>query len=181
LNKKTVALTTASATSIVLLRILLEIRHSAVPLYIRYEQGVENPKDRADAILTIGDLALMKAPSPDYPYRYDLGELWREFTGLPFVFALWQVNSKKPVHKELSRLYDILMESRAYGLSHLPELAGESADRCGIPEPALLEYWDLFSYGFGEEERKGLMAYYQYAAELGAIKPVKDLRIWAKG
>jgi predicted solute-binding protein len=78
-------------------------------------------------------------------------------------------------------LYDILIESRAYGLSHLTKLAEATADRFNIPAPALLEYWKLFSYGFGEEERKGLMTYYGYAAEIGAIETVTDLRFWSKG
>jgi chorismate dehydratase len=180
LNDKIVALTTASATSVVLLRILLEVRYGVNPAYIVYEQGVEDPADRADALLTIGDLAIRKAPVSKYPYRYDLAELWHEWTGLPFVFALWQVNDRKYIHKDLSRLYDILMESRAYGLSHLRELADTTAARFDIPAPSLLEYWSLFNYGFGESERKGLLTYYGYAAEIGAIDAVTDLRFWSK-
>jgi chorismate dehydratase len=119
LDKKTVALTTASATSVVLLRILLEIRYKAHPTYIRYEQGKEDPRSRADAMLTIGDLAIKRSASSDYPFTYDLGGMWHEFTGFPFVFALWQVNERENIHNDLSRLYDIIKESRTYGLLHL--------------------------------------------------------------
>ncbi len=178
LDKKTVALTTASATSVVLLRILLELQGDVNPDFILYEQGSEDPADRADAVLTIGDLAIKKAAATAYPYVYDLGELWREFTGLPFVFALWQVNYKKNIDKDLRVLYDILCESRSYGLSHLIELADASAERFGIPARTLMEYWRSFSYTFGEEEKKGLLAFYRYAAELGVIDAVPDLRIW---
>src|SRR5512144_570023 len=94
LNNRVVALTTASATSVVLLRILLEIRYGVNPGYILYEQGVEDPVGRADAVLTIGDLAIRKSSSSTYAHQYDLGKLWHEFTGLPFVFALWQVNDR---------------------------------------------------------------------------------------
>jgi len=180
LNGKVVALTTASATSTVLLRILLEVRYGARPDYVPYEQGVEDPSDRADAMLTIGDLAIRRSAGSAYPHCYDLGRVWHEFTGLPFVFALWQVNDRKNIHKDLSRLYDILMESRTYGLSHFDELAAAASGRFGIPAPVLKDYWNLFSYGFGEEEQKGLMAYYGYAAAIGAIKTVKDLRFWRK-
>ncbi len=178
LNNKVVALTTASATSVVLLRILLEIRFGVNPGYILYEQGAEDPADRADALLTIGDLAIRKASSSNYPHRYDLAELWHAWTGLPFVFALWQVNDRKRLHRDLARLYDILMESRAYGLSHLRELAETTTERFNLPAPALLDYWKLFSYGFGKEEQKGLLTYYGYAAEIGAIEIVTDLRFW---
>jgi len=178
LDKKTVALTTASATSVVLLRILLELQSGVNPDFILYEQGNEDPAERADAVLTIGDLAIKRAASTAYPYVYDLGELWHEFTGLPFVFALWQVNYKKNIDKDLRVLYDILCESRSYGLSHLREIAESTAERFGIAAPTLIQYWNSFSYAFGEEEQKGLLAFYGYAAELGVIDAVPDLRLW---
>jgi chorismate dehydratase len=169
LNKKTVALTTASATSVVLLRILLERLHNVRPDYIKYEQGVDNPSERADAFLTIGDLAITQLTSFDFTYRYDLGELWNEFTGLPFVFAVWHVNYKKKIARELAELYDILRLSRTYGLTHLQELASTYEKHFNIPSEMLAQYWNSFSYYFGEEEQKGLMTFYDYAAQIGAI------------
>jgi chorismate dehydratase len=181
LNNKVVAMTTASATSVVLLRILLEIRYDVNPGYIQYEQGVENPSVHADAMLTIGDLALTKTPTPEYPHRYDLGELWHSFTGLPFVFALWHVNYKKNIERDLDMLYDILISSKAYGISHLRDLARTQTERFNIPAELLFSYWNSFSYGLGREEQKGLHAFYGYAAEIGVIETVPDLRFWTKG
>jgi len=180
LDKRTVALTTASATSVVLLRILLERLHAVFPVYLQYKQGTEDPSDRSDAMLTIGDLALSKPHSPAFPYRYDLGELWHEFTGLPFVFALWHVNYEKKIEQELGMLYDILQTSKSYGQSHLQELALSQTGRFGISAELLLRYWNSFSYDLAEEEQKGLMAFYGYAAEIGAIKKVRELNFWKK-
>jgi chorismate dehydratase len=180
LNGKTVALTTASATSVVLLRILLELNNHVSPDYTLFEQGKDHPYDRADAVLLIGDHALKRPRIEGFDYEYDLGQVWHEFTGLPFVFALWQINYKKSLEKELASLYHILKESKAYGLSHLPELAKEHSSRLGIPAPKLLEYWNSFSFDLGPHEQKGLMTYYGYAAEIGAVKPVTELRFWNK-
>ena len=180
LDKKVVALTTASATSVVLLRILLEVRHDVHPGYTQYEQGVDDPSGQVDAMLTIGDLALTKAPLPGFPYRYDLGELWHEFTGLPFVFALWHVNYKKNIDRDIAALYDILITSRTYGMSHLRDLSTSQANRFNVPAALLLSYWNSFSYDFGNNEQKGLLAFYGYAAEIGAIEPVTSLRFWTK-
>jgi chorismate dehydratase len=180
LNNKVVAMTTASATSVVLLRILLELRYGLNPGYMLYEQGVEDPSEKADAMLTIGDLALTKAALPAFPYRYDLGELWHEYTGLPFVFALWHVNYRKSVERDLDTLYAILSSSRSFGISHLQELSKSEADRFGVSPEVLFTYWSSFSYRLGESEQKGLLAYYGYAAEIGAIDPVTELRFWTK-
>jgi len=180
LSNKTVALTTASATSVVLLRILLELQHEVYPQYTLYDQGAEDPSEGVDAFLTIGDLALTQAAAPGYAYRYDLGALWHEFSGLPFVFAVWHVNYKKKIEKELASLYDILITSKAYGLSHLQELAREYTERFNISPQVLLNYWESFSYDLGEDERKGLLAYYDYAAEIGASEAVSELRFWER-
>ena len=178
LDRGTVALTTASATSVVLLRILLELRSGLSPDYIDFEQGKEEPPARVHAALTIGDHALKLEPSPRFPHLYDLGALWNEFTGLPFVFALWQVNYKKTIDKDLVLLYDVLQRSKEYGLSHLEGLARDYSARFGIPAERLLDYWRSFSFDLSEKEQKGLLTYYAYAAELGMIESVPDLRFW---
>lgn len=176
LDKKTVALTSASATSVVLLRLLLELKHGVHPDFIFFKQGAEDPSGGADAALTIGDLALKRSAASAYPHVYDLGSLWSEFTGLPFVFALWQVNYKKSVEKDLRSLYDILIRSREYGLAHLRELSEEHEGRFGIGAGLLYDYWKSLSYSLGEDEKKGLQTFYGYAAELGVIKTVPELR-----
>jgi len=180
LDRKTVALTTASATSVVLLRILLELHEGLSPDFMQYEQGIEDPYAAADAVLTIGDLAIRRARTSRLPYIYDLGELWHQRTGLPFVFALWQVNYKKNLEQDLARLYDALEESKRYGLAHLQELADGHAAKFDLPADVLLRYWQSFSYDFGPEEQKGLLTFYGYAAELGVIDSVPELRIWKK-
>jgi len=180
LDGRTVALTTASATSVVLLRVILELFTGVCPDFLQYEQGVEDPYEQAAAVLTIGDLAIKRTLSPQFPHTYDLGEIWHRQTGLPFVFALWQVNYKKNIEQDLGKLYDILMESKRYGMARLSELAGQHAADFGIPAETLLRYWNLFSYDLGPEEQKGLLTYYGYAAELGAIDAVPELRFWGR-
>ena len=176
LDKKTVALTTASATSNVLLRILLELINRVHPDYLQYSQGSEDPYTQADAVLTIGDLAIKRMTAPRLPYVYDLGELWHQVTGLPFVFALWQVNFREDQLEDLSILHRLLVDSKAYGISHLEELAVAGQSKFGLPAGTLLDYWRLFSYDFNEMEQRGLLTYYGYAAELGVIAAVPELQ-----
>src|SRR3954452_3749098 len=73
---RTGAITTESATSVVLTKVLLP-RAVHVPL-----------GEEADAKLLIGDAALRSAFEDPTPH-YDLGRLWLERTGLPMVFAVW--------------------------------------------------------------------------------------------
>ena len=81
-NIKTVSLDPASKTSVELTRIVLEKFNRLKPRYV-------SPDDPADAQLLIGDPAIIhRQANPDQKYL-DLGEAWREHTGLPFVFAVW--------------------------------------------------------------------------------------------
>jgi chorismate dehydratase len=178
LHGKKVGLTAASATSQVLLRILLEVRDRVHPSYTTFRQGIDDPFGNVDAMLFIGDLALNARATPHYPYLFDLGAEWHRFTGLPFVFALWQVNYKKDIDNDLERLYDILMQSKQFGLANIPELAAVHAGRFGLPASLLTEYWNSFSYDLTSYEEKGLMTYYGYAAEIGVLKTVQGLVFW---
>ncbi len=180
LDQRTVALTAASATSVVLLRILLDKKYSIRPRYVSFGQGRDDPFTVADAALFIGDLALTLPKSTEDAYYYDLGILWHEFTGLPFVFALWQVNYQKVMDAELADLYDILILSRDYGVSHVDALARDHAKRFGVPADLLADYWNSMSYRLGDAEKQGLLAFYHYAAEIGAIQPITELRIWER-
>jgi predicted solute-binding protein len=90
------------------------------------------------------------------------------------------VNYKKNIDRDIAALYDILITSRAYGMSHLRDLSTSQADRFNISAELLVSYWNSFSYNFGKNEQKGLLAFYGYAAEIGAIEPVTSLRFWTK-
>ena len=67
LDKKVVALTTASATSVVLLRILLEVRYNLDPGYTQFEQGVEDPRERLTQCSRSETLRLRRLRSPGFP------------------------------------------------------------------------------------------------------------------
>jgi chorismate dehydratase len=48
----------------------------------------------ADAYVLIGDRTFGQKDTA--PFVYDLGEIWKQFTGLPFAYAVWVSNKKLP-------------------------------------------------------------------------------------
>jgi len=83
----TVMLSAESATSVNLLKILLKKRFSADCVFQSTSiTGIE-VLNSADALLLIGDAALKAAQSDNDFFVYDLGELWFDWTGTPFVFC----------------------------------------------------------------------------------------------
>lgn len=168
LDDALVAMPTASATSVVLLKVLLRLRWGVQPRFRWFDQATEDPfADGADAALFIGDVALRPDLYPQVPHRFDLGAEWWAHTGLPFAFAVWQAGGGSD--EMLVRLHGELLESRAYGLANRAELAARWAERFGFEAAFLDAYWAGLSYALDDSMLQGLETFYRLAAEIGEI------------
>jgi chorismate dehydratase len=163
LDNKSIALPTTSATSHVLLKILLSHLNIA---YRTKPPEINSMLNSSDAALLIGDDALRIAETNGL-FLYDLAELWQEKTGFPIVFAVWATR-KDYVRKSYRIINDIahsLRKSLNYGLANIDKII----DRV-LPEFPYVDLWDYFrnlKYEFGTKEREGLLSYYDYAFRLG--------------
>jgi chorismate dehydratase len=177
LDGAVVAIPTASATSVVLLKILLRTRWGVAPRFTWFDQARDDPFGAgADAALFIGDVALRGGLQPALPYRFDLGEVWWRQTGLPFAFAVWQVAGGD--RGALGRLHRTLLASRAYGERYRAELAERWGAHFGFAPEYLARYWGDLSFELDASMIEGLRAFYALAAEIGEIQRVPELR-WA--
>ena len=175
LTGRIVALPTASATSVVLLKILLNLRWQVSPEFSWFDQARENPfLFGADAALFIGDVALRPELYERVLYRYDLGEVWFRATGLPFAFAVWQATAGTT--DQLTRLHDLLVESRRFAAENRGDLARRYSKRFGLPPRLLAEYWGDLTYQLDDPMIEGLRRFYRLAAEIGEIPEAPELR-----
>lgn len=178
LTDRIVALPSASATSVVLLKILLQIRWDVQPRFVWFDQAREDPfAAGASAALFIGDVALQPGLYPDLPLRLDLGAEWWAETGLPFAFAVWQ--AANGTTSELRQLHQQLIASRRFGMERRTELAVRHAARFGLPADMLGDYWGGLAYDLDTPMIEGLRAFYRLAAEIGELPSAPELR-WAE-
>ena len=114
LNNKTIALTKASATSTVLLKILLKRLYGYSNTFINTEESLEEGLKKYPAYLLIGDEALNANINKKGLFVYDLGELWYNLTGKPFVFALWLIRKEAALSERrlVSQFYKDLLASK---------------------------------------------------------------------
>ncbi|MFC3563336.1 menaquinone biosynthetic enzyme MqnA/MqnD family protein [Pedobacter jamesrossensis] len=106
---KTLRLDAHSRTSNNLAKVLLKFY---------WKQDVEFTTDlnaKADAIVLIGDRTFGK--KDDYAFVYDMGEEWKNFTGLPFMYAAWVAN--KEISQEFKTEFNIALK---FGLAHRNEV-----------------------------------------------------------
>lgn len=132
-----------SHTSVALLRLLMRDRYK---LDVRFSTGPVTPALRSDnpptAFLAIGDEALRLRNHPDYPYRLDLAEAWRDWTGLPFIFGLWVV-SREAAEQGLfsSDPGALLRRGRDWGLSHMDVILDLTGLGCPLSREELRIYY----------------------------------------
>jgi chorismate dehydratase len=135
-----------SRTSVVLLKILCRDLWKIHPRFIETTEEFTGSIRQKDAGLLIGDRAL--AQRQVSPYQYDLAAAWKEFTGLPFVFAAWISNKVLP-----PRFIAAFNEASKIGISHIGEVVRQNAS----PWIDLGEYYTKYiSYTLTSDKRKGL-------------------------
>ncbi len=88
---KTISLDYQSKSSITLTKVLAKEFWKINPEYIDAKPGFENSLNQNNAIVVIGDRTFDL--NGKYKFEWDLSEEWKKFTGLPFVFAAWVINS----------------------------------------------------------------------------------------
>ena len=137
-----------SRTSVALAKILFKKHWKKEVEFLTATDGYIDQIKGSTAGIIIGDRAL--ASLNRFEHIYDLGSAWKEYSGLPFVFAAWVAN--KPIPSEFMEAFDV---ANGYGLKHLDEVIALI--------PASEQVYDLhkyytknISYELTPEKREGL-------------------------
>jgi chorismate dehydratase len=172
LDGATVLLSASSRTSVYLLELLCRDVWGVRPrcAQVRAEASDLDGLSRLphDAVLVIGDPALLLGARHDYAWRYDLGEEWKRWTGLPFVFALWAAR-RAADPAAVQRAHRALLASRAWGLQHLDLLAETAAGACNVPRATCVEYFTGLDYALGSKHLGGLTDFFRRLAAEGLV------------
>jgi chorismate dehydratase len=174
LTSRNVVVSRSSMTSVALLELLFEsVWHSSpqfVPGDAEVSDVVLDSAPDADARLVIGDAALVLGSShrERYPYAYDLGHMWKQWTGQPFVFAVWVAQRSTDV-KDALVAHAGLIASRNWGLDHLPELAAQAHKATGVERRVCTEYLSGLDYRLSYPHLAGLTEFYRRLVERGRI------------
>jgi len=178
LNNHTIGLTAESDTSVNLLKIIMKKGYGLTNDFQRSSRSLGDAMKSFSAILLIGDTALREGINSHGFYVYDLGSLWHEFTGLPFVFALWIVRREAAETKprEVRTLGEQLLEAKRLAYGSYGEIAEGSREIEWISREALVEYWRTISYDLSQRHMDGVKLFFQMAKELDLLPSAPELR-----
>jgi chorismate dehydratase len=162
---RSLALDEGSRTSAALAQILLGELAGVQPTTEPLPIGCGLESTTADAVLLIGDRAILSAES-DAVEVWDLGEKWFDWTGLPVVFAAWVARPDV----ETTDLEVQLAAARDRGVESLRNIALAEAALIGVdPELAHCYLRDNLHFTLGREEFQGLERFARLCAERGFV------------
>ena len=172
LKGKTIGITDDTATSVMLLKVLLEKRYGVKAVFKRMHSGVNN-YTKFDAILLIGDEALRsrKTGLAGFEIVYDLATEWYEWKKLPFVFALWAVQKSMPAQQR-DELLGIIQQSLASAEEDYAAVGQAHAKRINLTIDESVEYLEGFNFRVGERERISIELFQGLLQELESIEHV---------
>lgn len=172
LDDAAVLLTSSSRTSVLLLELLCRHRWQVRPRFATARAEVVDLPALGglphDAVLVIGDAALHLASTGRYPHAVDLGAAWHDWTGLPFVFAVWAARRDADA-RAADQVHQALLRSRAWGLAHLEALAARASAETGIALATCRAYLGDLDYALSYRHLAGLTDFFRRLAADGLV------------
>ncbi|MEV4713539.1 menaquinone biosynthesis protein [Micromonospora sp. NPDC049374] len=171
-----VALGSTSRTGVLLAQLLLRERYGVRPEYFRCPPDLTQMLLEADAAVLIGDVALRamyEAPRQGLTVT-DLGQAWREWTGLPMVFAVWAARRDfAAAHPGLVKeVHEAFLRSRDLCLAELDQVAESAARWEPFDASTLAEYFRALDFSLGDRQVAGIREFARRAAALGETPPL---------
>ena len=172
LDGQTILISQSSRTSVALLELLCREVWKIEPKFVEARAEAADLNDLAklphDAVLVIGDPALLLSARKAYSYAFDLGEEWKKWTGLPFVFAVWAARrDADPV--AVRKVHAALLASKTWGLGGLHEVARAASAVSGVPMKACHEYFVGLDYALTYKHLAGLTDFFRRLAARGIV------------
>lgn len=152
-----------SHTSVVLARLVWE-GYFGRRIETRPLSTEERPGDR-QAVLLIGD-KVIQARARRFAYDVDLGKAWKDWTGLPMVFAVWAGQRGR----SLGPLARRLREARDRGVARAAQIAlHAAADHGWPPELAVTYLTQTLEYRLTDRHRAAIDRFHSLAVEFGVV------------
>ena len=178
LNRAKIVLSKKSFSSVALLKILLKFKYHFENDFVVEDGTPDEMLERGKAVLAIGDEALFYKPK-EFMYKYDLSELWWDWTELPFCFSVWAVR-RKYYNQNPSEVHEFCRNLRLTTECNLQDLETLLKKALGLTI-ADDKFSQVFGYLFNlnyfldHEMKEGLELFYRLAARLELTPPVKEI------
>lgn len=177
-----------SHTSVALASIILAERTGEKPAIVGFDVDGHQPEREAsvaeaswpESVLIIGDKVITDSPPAAlYPHQLDLGEAWKELTGLPFVYAMWMCRAGGIEGGRLRTVARMLDRQRRHNATRMDWIIGQRARVRGWPlETARAYLGGLLRYEATPRHHEAVEVFFDRCDALGIIAERRPTR-WA--
>ncbi|MBU8907242.1 menaquinone biosynthesis protein [Desertibacillus haloalkaliphilus] len=184
LHEKKIALTSSSATSVNLLKIILKNFYDIDVNYSVQAPNFGEMMATHDACLLIGDDAILTLwrKARGY-YRYDMGELWYEHTGYPMTYAVFAVRNEVLANERdvIEALHQEFIHSKQKSeREHYQPMIAKIRNDFGGERSFWETYFSGLTHDLDEKQLEGLLYYYKLAYQQGLLKKqVQSISLWS--
>jgi chorismate dehydratase len=182
---------TESHTSVILAQLILHHVYGRQPHIVsfdarqRLEDASGNGADESswpETVLMIGDKVVWgELPAERYPYQLDLGEAWKEWTGLPFVYAVWMCRRQDEGSPAVRAALHLLDRQRRLNAHRLGWIVAERAPEHRWPVDLANSYVrDAMVYTVDRDAQEAIERFLDEAASLRLLDTRLPVR-WLGG
>lgn len=169
---KRIAVTTTSATSVNLLKIIMSMYYDCNPEYVRAEPSLDQMLQDSDGALLIGDTAIHASWRNHGLHAIDLGGLWNAWTGHGMTYAVVAARreSAAAAPSFIEAVHQALLDTKRRNTVNLSPLIQKACKELGGSPIYWQHYFSSLQYNFDSRLINGLSLYFNYAKQLGLIE-----------
>ncbi|MEV0842822.1 menaquinone biosynthesis protein [Actinocatenispora sera] len=173
LDGRRVALGSTSRTGVLLAQLLLAERYGVRPEYVRGAPDLDVLLADADAAVVIGDVALRAMYEGDHDGLTvtDLGSAWKDWTGLPMVFAVWAARRDYAAANPglVKDVHQAFLRSTALARTELDAVVDSAVRWEPFDKAILARYYQALEFDLSDRKVAGLREFARRAAAAGAV------------
>ncbi len=170
---RSVSLDESSRTSAALMKIIFLEFLGLEPKWVTSAPNVDLMLKDNDAALIIGDPAMTFAR--DDLRIVDMARLWREYTGLGFVFAVWAVRNKDDAARAAAIDF---AAARDEGLEQIEEILSQYEREIPLARIELKKYLTIdITFHIDQPMEQGMKLYFELAYKHHLIPELKGLEL----
>ena len=164
-------------TSVALAKVLWGVNFRKQLRIIPFEPGLQELPEDAEAALFIGDKVVARPPI-GFDWQIDLGAMWFEATGLPFVFSVWATMEGGVCKRLNEQITEAIVSSR----EQMERIARENAGFHGWPSDLAIEHLTRnMQYEFKDEQKEGMEEFFDLCVDSRVIDQVLPVRYYIPG
>lgn len=180
LSGRTVMFSNESASAASFMRMIFAQRNLRPEFRVGPVGNLSDIPDGIDAVMVIGDAALNLPWESRFSHRFDLGGIWYEMTGLPFVFAVWVVRKAfaGQFPERVNAAHDLLLRSMKAGYAHLDAVINAGQEKLGVGRELVKAYYDLLVCDLDPQKVKAMGMFFDALYDQGILSQKAEINFF---